>query len=815
VYVSPRDVCVLARVTKLIAPLKAILATRFSLPGGVSLPLAARVAQSSGQLLACDELPEEREDHVRFVLSLDQLRILWALGYCRDSRGAPIVSDDGYLMCASPRGPFRYADGVGPAPAIIPGAPPRPPNADVWLPKVGAQEWTAMGTATALAAGAVGAVGTYGTAMMPASVTVPALTMLAAAQGLNHFRNRNEIRQRDEKLHGDSESARVHLAADRSRAAVRESELLSAASEGTVDAFRDGQMAASERTRIGRNVAAHSFGGEYGGGAGLSVPLRTVVSQDMPHPRSHTPLGGSFLTPSRRAEAAFPKLPPQVTQAGEEAFKKIDAEFRRSFEGTFHQELEIFDRLHTQLGVALGLHDDGITTDAVRQKLRDRRITSTTPIEEDPLALHRLFQAIKGGSGAVSSPAPALSTAAAAVDNQMTVRAAHGVIASVARMRSEVTLKAASDALSKMGSLSSHQPASAAVRGLERAGLNIELLDNAWLTEGVASSPRSMEKIEKVFGAPGHRNSPAQRAKRAALDLYSKAYATQISKQTASELRAALATGTSIFADELRKDATAITSNPAAEPDGALLRKARAIASHNEAGGIGADARFDTYLAVAGLRSLADEIASKYSELVAARGSAEAQLTNLKGELAWLARTLRVWSSKVPQSFSAGQDLLDFLPSIVDADEGVVDLVAREHSLLAEGGSGELGDKAVDARAHAASSEELRDTHKKFHAAAVLAASKDLPVGQRYRCDTRKSWGLANSYCLRVVGDDIQMGFDPSQTDCGQDDHAEKLRYPTAETISRAKKEHGGRSFPRQGVKKCSDLNYPTMQSWF
>ena len=109
VYLAPVDICALAKVQSLIRPLRALLRRENpSMKASRALYLAVRISKILGVLEPCLALPAERRDHVRLGVSLDQLRILWALGFCRDAAGKPLRSDDGYLMCAPSK--FSVAD---------------------------------------------------------------------------------------------------------------------------------------------------------------------------------------------------------------------------------------------------------------------------------------------------------------------------------------------------------------------------------------------------------------------------------------------------------------------------------------------------------------------------------------------------------------------------------------------------------------------------------------------------------------------------------------------------------------------------------
>jgi hypothetical protein len=109
VYIAPQDVCVLAKVEKLIEPLRLALRRATGGAGEHAVPLACLLSARIGALDDCLRLPGKREDHIKVGISLRKLQIMWTLGFCRDAAGAPLVSDDGYLMCA--RGRFM---GFGP-----------------------------------------------------------------------------------------------------------------------------------------------------------------------------------------------------------------------------------------------------------------------------------------------------------------------------------------------------------------------------------------------------------------------------------------------------------------------------------------------------------------------------------------------------------------------------------------------------------------------------------------------------------------------------------------------------------------------------
>ena len=108
VYLAPVDICVLSKVERLIRPLRRRLRRKDpSMKASEALYLAVYLSVTNGALQPCLALSGKREDHVRVAVTSNQLRILWALGFCRDEQGRPLVSDDGYLMCAPPRDEMR------------------------------------------------------------------------------------------------------------------------------------------------------------------------------------------------------------------------------------------------------------------------------------------------------------------------------------------------------------------------------------------------------------------------------------------------------------------------------------------------------------------------------------------------------------------------------------------------------------------------------------------------------------------------------------------------------------------------------------
>ena len=90
----------MAKVQRIIEPIVILIARRNAgLGREKAVTLAVHLCLETGALDQCMSLPSKREDHVRVSITSEQLQILWATGLCRDSCGAPMISDDGYLMC--------------------------------------------------------------------------------------------------------------------------------------------------------------------------------------------------------------------------------------------------------------------------------------------------------------------------------------------------------------------------------------------------------------------------------------------------------------------------------------------------------------------------------------------------------------------------------------------------------------------------------------------------------------------------------------------------------------------------------------------
>ena len=806
VYISPRDVCVLARVSKLVEPVRAVMIEKLGLGPSEALSVAAALASESGALSACDDLPESRSDHALVTLTLDQLRILWTLGFCRDDNGDPIISDDGYLMCPQGSEPSS-------APPFAGSALEDTSSSGSWMgPGFGVPSNASIGgvlLASHLALGSKPYLGDMAKAAIGSGAPYLAGAVALGLGGkfaYDSFRGGKDI----DKVSSEESHRLAHAAQSASHAKSHEAmrkEILDKSQE----AYKDSQTEARLKGERRDHQVDYSLGSPTTGAA----PLRTRSKKNADE------LLQVGTTRGDLSRLAYPRLKaPQSAgrlRAREASFTNAESKFRKLFEGPLRQEMDnlvnrlkpILRQLDSTGDLESGVEDVDVgartirkRADTVAEALRDHHVrtafagdaSSVQSRNPNPETLNKLFRTITGTprdtSFRKSLGLHAVATSSGVDRKRIEIENKRLMDEAELFVHYSSMLWAAATVASAVHAIKSPPPGSSQDATLIDAGivtletdLGLEVWSQGW-----------EERFGDVFGRSA---SGSHRVARSALDAYAKTHSTSIHTEAQRLFERSLQEGTP-FAKELTRTAVAMGGKHLTLET--LTKRAKAVASHLETGGEGLDAAFDTNLAMNALYRMGEELSNEFDSILVERDSVAGSMLDILSQLVWLVDALhKLEKAQAQAETPGGESIAQRMHQVIEDDKGIADLVTREHLRMAQlaakrrGGPDTVSD-AIKERGRSARVERTLVSPD---------AKKTKSDQSAWHCSSKRGFPARNSYCVQVNGTSSREAFGDKEVTCRVDDNKGRKR-PLTEEFLKAEKA-AGRTHPKETT--CDALN--------